>query len=92
MQTSTVTPAIDLNNLTPEQLRDIKAQLNKQLKEMSTEFKPWAERGEYQGKPTLTLRRNETEKFGFSFGVNKARMILACLPDIKAFVESTLDK
>jgi hypothetical protein len=44
------------------------------------------ERGEYSGKPTLSIRRGGNDKFPFSFGVGKAKMILACLDEIKAFV------
>ncbi len=44
------------------------------------------ERGEYQGKPTINLKRNATDRFGFCFGLEKAKMILAHLEEIKAFV------
>lgn len=43
-------------------------------------------RGEYSGKPTLSIRRGGNDKFPFSFGVGKAKMILACLDEIKSFV------
>lgn len=42
---------------------------------------------EYKGKPILVLKRNEEEKYPFSFGVAKAKSILECIDDIKAFVE-----
>jgi hypothetical protein len=45
-----------------------------------------AERSEYKGRPTLVLKRSEDEKFPFSFGVAKARMILEHLEEIKKFV------
>ena len=41
--------------------------------------------GEYKGFPTITLPT--TSKYGFSFGLGKARSILANLEEIKAFVE-----
>lgn len=44
------------------------------------------ERSEYAGKPTLSIRRGNMDKFPFSFGVGKAKMILACIDDIRSFV------
>jgi hypothetical protein len=45
-----------------------------------------AERSEFKGKPTLVLKRSEDEKYPFSFGVTKAKMILDHLEEIKKFV------
>lgn len=45
------------------------------------------ERGEYKGKPLLILKRNEEDKYPFSFGVSKAKLILDNLEAIKKFVE-----
>lgn len=45
------------------------------------------ERSEYKGKPLLVLKRNEEDKYPFSFGLSKARMILEALEEIKKFVE-----
>lgn len=44
------------------------------------------ERTEYKGKPVLILRRDENDKYPFSFGLNKARLILENIEDIKKFV------
>lgn len=44
------------------------------------------ERTEYKGKPVLVLKRSEDEKFPFSFGVAKAKMILESIEEIKKFV------
>ncbi|HOT97261.1 MAG TPA: hypothetical protein PLG50_16560 [bacterium] len=41
--------------------------------------------GEFKGNPILTL--NPDERFPFSFGLSKARLILAHIEEIKAFVE-----
>ena len=46
-----------------------------------------AERSEFKGKPVLVLKRSEDEKFPFSFGVSKAKMILDHLEEIRKFVE-----
>ena len=45
------------------------------------------ERSEYKGRPVLVIKRNENDKFAFTFGVAKARMILENIAEIKRFVE-----
>lgn len=45
------------------------------------------ERSEYKGNPMLVIKRNETDKFPFSFGLTKAKMILESLDEIKKFVK-----
>lgn len=45
------------------------------------------ERSEFRGKPVLVIRREENDKFPFSFGLTKARLILENLEEIKRFVE-----
>jgi hypothetical protein len=50
------------------------------------------ERSDYNGKPIIILRRSEEDKFPFSFGLAKARMILENIEEIKKFVaENTTD-
>jgi hypothetical protein len=44
------------------------------------------ERSEYNGKPILVLRRSEEDKFPFSFGIVKAKMILENIKEIEKFV------
>jgi len=44
------------------------------------------ERSDYNGKPILVLRRSEDDKFPFSFGIAKAKMILENYEEIKKFV------
>ncbi len=44
------------------------------------------ERGEYKGKPLLILKRNEEDKYPFSFGVSKAKLIVSNFDAIKKFV------
>ena len=46
-----------------------------------------AERSEFKGRPMLVLKRSEDEKFPFSFGLNKAKMILENIEEIKKFVQ-----
>lgn len=43
--------------------------------------------GSYKGHPTITLARDEQDKYPFSFGLAKARLILEHWEEIKAFVE-----
>ena len=45
------------------------------------------ERSEFKGKPILILKRNEDDKYPFSFGLTKAKLILENLEEIKRFVE-----
>ncbi len=45
------------------------------------------ERGEYKGRPLLVIKRDENDKYPFSFGVGKAKLILGNLEEIKKFVE-----
>ena len=42
---------------------------------------------EYNNSPLLGLYRDETDKFGFKFGLKKAKMILEHMDGIRAFVE-----
>ena len=44
------------------------------------------EHSDYKGKPILVLRRSEDDKFPFSFGIAKAKMIIENLEEIKKFV------
>lgn len=45
------------------------------------------EKGEYKGKQIIILKRNAEDKFPFSFGISKARLILEHIDEIKKFVE-----
>jgi hypothetical protein len=45
------------------------------------------ERTEFKGKPVLILKRNEEDKYPFSFGLSKARLVLENIEEIKKFVE-----
>lgn len=43
--------------------------------------------GEFKGNAVITLKRNEEDKYGFTFGVTKAKLLLEHIDDIKKFVE-----
>ena len=45
------------------------------------------EKGEFKGKPVIILRRNEEDKYPFTFGMTKAKLILDNIEEIKKFVE-----
>lgn len=45
------------------------------------------ERSEYKGKPIILIRRDEEDKYPFSFGVAKAKLILENIDEIRKFVE-----
>jgi hypothetical protein len=47
------------------------------------------EKTEYMGKPIIVLKRDENDKFPFSFGLSKAKLILENIEDIKKFVEES---
>ena len=50
------------------------------------------ERSEYKGKPVMIIRRNEEDKFPFSFGVSKAKLIVENIEEIKKFVAEFSNK
>ncbi len=47
--------------------------------------------GEFKGNAVITLKRSEDDKYGFTFGVSKAKLLLEHIEDIKQFV-ATHDK
>lgn len=44
------------------------------------------ERSEFKGKPVMVIKRDAEDKYPFSFGLSKAKMILENLEEIKKFV------
>lgn len=44
--------------------------------------------GEYKGNKTITLMKEETDRWPFSFGVNKAKLIIDNFEEIVAFVQA----
>ena len=47
------------------------------------------EKSEYKGKPIIVIKRNEEDKYPFSFGLSKAKLILENIEEIKKFVEES---
>ena len=47
------------------------------------------ERSEFKGKPVLVLKRDEEDRYPFSFGLSKARLIVENYDEIKKFVEES---
>lgn len=45
------------------------------------------ERSEFKGKPVIVIKRDEEDKYPFSFGLSKAKLILENIEEIKKFVE-----
>ena len=45
------------------------------------------EKTDYNGKPVIILKRNADDRFPFSFGLSKARLILDNVEEIKEFVK-----
>ncbi|MFA5104573.1 MAG: hypothetical protein WC527_05305 [Candidatus Margulisiibacteriota bacterium] len=44
------------------------------------------ERSEYQGKPMIVLKRNETDRYPFMFGLSKARLVVENIEEVKKFI------
>jgi len=55
--------------------------------DIKTEGGYMIERGEYKGKPLIIIKRSEDDKYPFSFGLSKAKLILENIEEIKKFVE-----
>ena len=43
----------------------------------------------YKNNPVITLKENDNDKYPFSFGFKKAKLILSNLEAIKKFVDDT---
>ena len=50
------------------------------------------EKTEFKGKPVLILKRNADDKFPFSFGLGKARLVIDNFEEIKKFVAENEEK
>lgn len=48
--------------------------------------------GEFKGNSVITLKRNEEDKYGLTFGLSKAKLILDHIDEIKRFYEEYKDK
>lgn len=44
------------------------------------------EESEYKGNPLLVLKGNEEDRYPFSFGLKKAKLVLEHIEDVKKFV------
>jgi hypothetical protein len=44
--------------------------------------------GEYKGNPVISLFRDEDDRFPFTFGLSKAKLILENIDEIRKFVET----
>lgn len=42
---------------------------------------------EFKGSPIISLKRDEDDKYGLTFGVRKAKLVVEHIEDIKTFVE-----
>ena len=52
------------------------------------------ERGEYKGNPTVTIRKDteEVDRFPFSFGLGKAKLLLQALKQEPDFIEKFVEE
>lgn len=51
-----------------------------------------AERGEFKGNPMIILKDKPDSQYPFQFGLNKAKLVIACIDAIKRFVEEETGK
>ncbi len=42
--------------------------------------------GEFKGNPVINLKRSEDDRYGFSFGLSKAKLLLEHIEDVRKFV------
>jgi hypothetical protein len=59
------------------------------MPEEKREYPITATRSEYKGNQLIVLSSGTNERYPFSFGLQKAKRILACIPDIQKFVAET---
>jgi hypothetical protein len=55
---------------------------------------PFIEYGTYKGHATITIKANATDKYGFTFGRPKAKLVKAAVREVIAFAdgdETTVD-
>ena len=45
------------------------------------------ERSEFNGRPVIILKRDENDKYPFTFGLSKARLILENIKEVEKFVK-----
>lgn len=45
-----------------------------------------AEESEYKGNPLLVLKNTEEDRYPFSFGLKKAKLVIEHLEDVKKFI------
>lgn len=50
------------------------------------------EKSEYRGKPIIIIKKTAEDRFPFSFGLTKAKMIVESIDEIKKFVEENEGK
>ena len=48
--------------------------------------------GEFKGNVVITLKNSEDDRYGFTFGLTKAKLVLDHIDDIRRFVEENKGK
>jgi len=48
--------------------------------------------GEFKGNVVITLKNGEDDRYGFTFGLTKAKLVLEHIDDIRRFVEENKGK
>jgi len=60
---------------------------NKKVNQHIKKGEDMVEFSEFKGNKVIILKRDENDKYPFSFGITKAKLILEHIEDIKKFVE-----
>ena len=47
--------------------------------------------GEFKGNITITLKQSESDRYGFTFGLTKAKLILDHIDDIRKYYDDNKD-
>ncbi|MBL0350615.1 MAG: hypothetical protein IPP68_09625 [Elusimicrobia bacterium] len=48
--------------------------------------------GEFKGNMVISLKQNESDRYGLTFGLTKAKLILDHIDDIRKFYDENKDK
>lgn len=48
--------------------------------------------GEFKGNMVISIKQNESDRFGVTFGLTKAKLILDHIEDIRKFYEDNKEK
>ena len=90
MQTQTAVAAPAVQSISPEMLKVLEAQGYKikapKVKKTPTVLNITTLETEWKGSKMIAIKSHDGDKFPFQFGLRKARLVIACIEEIKSFV------